>query len=496
LLDRATRTPVAALAAVPLLAGPAVLAFFSGAYFPTAQTWAGLIAWGVFAIAALLAPRPLPRSLPGRLSVATLLALAAWTLLSTLWAPSVGPAYHAGQLVALYLGVLLATTVLTQIRPVAKAVEPALLTGIVAVVGYGLSERLLPGVLHFARSVSAQGRLEQPLTYWNAMGELAALGVVLAVRAASDTARPTALRLEGVATAALLGTGLYLSFSRGALFASLAGLLTLAVADPRAAAWRGGAVALAAAVLAAVAVAPFRSVTGLTGGLATREIQGATVLGLLVAITVTALLAYVLLARRARTDTRIGLPRRAPWIAAVVICAGLAIAIIAGAKERSTGTLGTGATRLVTLQSNRYAYWRVALTAFGDEPLRGVGAGGWSVYWLRLRPFGEYATDAHSLELQTLAELGIVGALLLLAWFVATGATALGAYRSDRAAATGPLAVLVTYLAHSPLDWDWQMPALTLVAIVLAGLVLALADRPEAPPRLPIEPPRSVAPPA
>ena len=49
-------------------------------------------------------------------------------------------------------------------------VEPALAAGTVVVIGYGLSARLLPGLLHFARSVSAQGRLEQPLTYWNAMG--------------------------------------------------------------------------------------------------------------------------------------------------------------------------------------------------------------------------------------------------------------------------------------------------------------------------------------
>ena len=55
--------------------------------------------------------------------------------------------------------------------------------GSLIVIGYGISERLLPGLLHFARSVSAEGRLEQPLTYWNAMGELAAIGFVL-VRAA------------------------------------------------------------------------------------------------------------------------------------------------------------------------------------------------------------------------------------------------------------------------------------------------------------------------
>jgi hypothetical protein len=31
----------------------------------------------------------------------------------------------------------------------------------------------------------------------------------------------------------------------------------------------------------------------------------------------------------------------------------------------------------------------------------------------------------------------------------------------------------VAYAAHAPLDWDWQMPAVTLVALVLAGLIVS-----------------------
>jgi hypothetical protein len=42
--------------------------------------------------------------------------------------------------------------------------------------------------------------------------------------------------------------------------------------------------------------------------------------------------------------------------------------------------------------------------------------------------------------------------------------------------ASGPIAGCVVYLTHAPLDWDWQMPAVTLVAIALAGALLALAS--------------------
>ena len=156
--------------------------------------------------------------------------------------------------------------------------------------------------------------------------------------------------------------------------------------------------------------------------------------------------------------------------------AALVLAVVVGAKERSTHPLAVGASRYETLQSNRYAYWRVALRAFKDEPIRGIGAGGWAVYWLRDRRINEFAHDAHSLPVQTAAELGVVG-LALLAMFLAGIAIAgRDAMRATPPAAAGPLAAFITYIAHAPLDWDWQMPALTLIAMILGGALIALAE--------------------
>jgi hypothetical protein len=475
-----------------LLAGPTALAFFSGGYFDGPRAWAGLLAWLAVVVGVLAGAPLLPRYRGSRLALAGLAGLAAWTLLSMLWAPVVGNAYHAGQIAMLYLGTLLAATMLLRGEATQRLVEPALAAGALIVIGYGLSERLLPGVLHFARSVSAEGRLEQPLTYWNAVGELAALGFVLSARVAGDAVRPAGLRAAAAAACAPLGMGLYISFSRGALFAAVAGMISLVLLAPRREQLTAAALAIGAGALAAVAAAPWHGVTGLAGSLATRERQGAITLALLVVIALAAAGIGLLLARRDWATGAISLPRGVPWIAGALICAGLAIAIVLGSKETSAASqpLPGGATRLVTLQSNRYDYWGVALRAFAHSPVHGVGAGGWSVYWLRWRTVNEYAQDAHSLELQTLAELGVVGAALLLACFgglalaarraldspltgaggagpVAVGAVAVGA---------GPVAALVTYLAHSPLDWDWQMPAVTLVAVVLAGWVLATAE--------------------
>jgi O-antigen ligase len=471
------RRSVLYAACAVLLTGPTALAFFSGGFFDTSRVWAGLVTWGLVAVAMLAGGRPLPRRRAGRLAIGGLVGLALWTLVSITWAPIAGSAYDAGQLVMLYAGALIAAVALLRSGPVQRAVEPGLAAGTLLVTGYGISGRLLPGLLHFARSITAQGRLEQPLTYWNAMGELAALGFVLATRLAGDASRPRAMRAAAAAACAPLGLGVYLSVSRGALFACGAGLVALVILAPARAQLHAMLLALAAGATASIATAPFAGVTSLAGSLTTRERQGAIVFVLLAAITAATGLAGLVLARRDRAE-QLTLPRRSSLIALGVVCVGFALAVLLGSKESSTQPLAAGAARYETLQSNRYAYWRVALKAFAVEPLHGVGAGGWAVYWLHYRTVDEGAQDAHSLELQTLAELGLVGAALLLAFL---GGVAVAARTADRIAlgmaAAGPAAACVTYVAHSPLDWDWEMPAVTLIAIVLAGLLLALADR-------------------
>jgi O-antigen ligase len=300
--------------------------------------------------------------------------------------------------------------------------------------------------------------------------------LVLATRLAGDESRREAVRTFAAATTAPLGMGLYLSFSRGSLFACAAGLVALVVLVPRRQQLAAVATSVLAVALAAVAVSGLHGVTSLAGSAARRERQGAIALALLVLVAGGAGLAQSLLARRVRA-LGVRLPRPAPLLATAAICCGLALAIVLGAKERAGTPLSSGSTRLVTLHSNRYAYWRVAVRAFRAHPIRGVGAGGWAVYWLRYRPFNDFAQDAHSLPLQTLAELGIVGLALLAVFLAGIGLAAREAYAAAPAATAGPAAGLVVWVAHAPLDWDWQMPAVTLVAIVLAGMLAAIAQR-------------------
>jgi hypothetical protein len=63
---------------------------------------------------------------------------------------------------------------------------------------------------------------------------------------------------------------------------------------------------------------------------------------------------------------------------------------------------------------------------------------------------------------------------------------ALRARRRDPALTAGAIAALAAWAVHAGVDWDWEMPALTLVAVLLAGMLLAAAeDEPRAPPPVP-----------
>jgi len=194
-----------------------VLAFFAGGYFDGPRAVAGAVAWAVVLMLAVAGPVPLPRSTPGRLAVIGLAALIAWSVASFAWAPLAGLVSDSVQRLLLYLAALLAAVGLLRDRRATAIVEPALALGCVAVIGYGLSERLFPSLIDLHGSFIAGGRLEQPLTYWNAEGLLAAIGLILCVRISGQDVRPPRLRVAAAAACPLLGTGVYLSYSRGAL---------------------------------------------------------------------------------------------------------------------------------------------------------------------------------------------------------------------------------------------------------------------------------------
>ena len=466
-----------ATATAVLLAGPFVLAFFSGGFFDRPRLTAALVAWLLVGVAALVSPVPLPRALPGRLALGSLALLCALTALSLEWGPLAQDVVDDTGRLLLYLGVLVAAVALLRGARARAALEPVLAGGALVVVLYGLSERFLPGVIELARSTTAAGRLEQPLTYWNAMGGMAALGIVLATRVAGDPERSPVLRAAAAAAAVPLGLGVYMSFSRGALLSACLGLLALCVLAPalRAQA-RACLVAAAAAGLAAGAAAALPATRTLEGG--GRTAQGAV---LLAAVLLLAAGSAALAARAPAGPERprTGLLVRRPGLAIAGVIAAIVVAVAAGAAlERAPepGPFGATSARFASAETTRYGYWGVALDAFADHPLRGVGSGGFAVEWLRERDAPERAHDAHSLYIETAAELGVAG-LLALAGLIAAIVLAAGRlHRRAPGLATGPAAAFAAWALHAGLDWTWEMPALTLVALLLAGALLAWSE--------------------
>jgi O-antigen ligase len=131
--------------------------------------------------------------------------------------------------------------------------------------------------------------------------------------------------------------------------------------------------------------------------------------------------------------------------------------------------------RFVT--ENRWRYWEVAWADFRDRPWLGSGAGTFGDYWLLHRSTEAFSRTAHSFYLQSLAELGPVGLVLVVIAFACP--LVVLARRRDPLVATAA-AGYVAYAFHTGIDWDWQMPAVTLAGVFCAGALLA-GTRPAVP---------------
>jgi hypothetical protein len=124
---------------------------------------------------------------------------------------------------------------------------------------------------------------------------------------------------------------------------------------------------------------------------------------------------------------------------------------------------------------DRPTYWRVAIGEFAERPALGSGAGTFSQAWLEARPEETSVRDAHSIVVEAAAELGAVGLVLVAALLGAPLAWAARArrHRQLAPAAGGAYAAFAT---HACVDWDWELPAVTLAALFCAVALGALAD--------------------
>ena len=138
------------------------------------------------------------------------------------------------------------------------------------------------------------------------------------------------------------------------------------------------------------------------------------------------------------------------------------------------GTLvATVAFRAKDLLGPRVEYWTVALSQWQENMSLGSGAGTFALFWLQ-EGSPSAVLDAHSLYVETLAELGPLGLVLLGVTLAVPIVAAVGA-RNDPLVA-GAAAAYVAFLVHAGLDWDWEMPAVTLVGL-LCGIGVLVSTR-------------------
>ena len=157
------------------------------------------------------------------------------------------------------------------------------------------------------------------------------------------------------------------------------------------------------------------------------------------------------------------IPRRVAFASAVVAAVAAVLLAQPLASRFAAPAPDEGdARRLLDVTGNgRAELWRFAADAWRDAPVLGQGAGTYARSAISATGDLSLPANAHSLYLETLAELGIVGLALLLAFVALTLARA----RAGPAAA----AVFVAWAIQAAVDWDWQLPAATLPAVLAAG---------------------------
>jgi tetratricopeptide (TPR) repeat protein len=461
--------------------------FASGYYDSSIWAPAGLGLLIVLTAALIAGPVRLPRR--AIVAPAALAVLALLSLMSALWTDSIEQAVVEGNRWLVYAAALGLLVLLLRSDRGAVLAFGAFVAGALAVAGW-----VLAGMLGEDETLFLGGRLHEPLGYINGQASFFVLAfwpcLALAERRGGAAAAKDAAPLAGLGLAgATLFAGLaVLGQSRGAVLAAALSLALVFALLP------GRLRRVVALLVSAACLAPAMPalLDVYRGGTAPDELRSAAGALLLAALAAGAIWAALVAFEQRAGASGLRL-RRA--VAAGVACLALVAAAFGVASADRIGTFldtqytafvtlgGTQgeptASRLATGAGNRYDYWRIAVDTWQAHPIAGVGAGGYDKPYFAQRRTSEDIRQPHSLPLQVLAELGIVGGVLFAAALVLIVA---GTWRRIRDGGRAPvvvagLGVVVAWLVHTSVDWMHLLPGLTGVALLGAAVLLRPADR-------------------
>jgi hypothetical protein len=480
----------ASVVLLPLVAIASV-ASANGGYFATSFGWTALIfAWVAVIALVLVAPR---WGMFDRVWLVAATALCVYTFVSAAWAGSADVAVQGGERALVYVTGIAGALIILRRGDFTRWLG-GLVLGAAVVCVYSLATRLYP--THFGGFNTSDYRLFVPVGYWNALGIFAGIALLLGFGSAAF-GRIAWLRVATAVAMVVLAPTMYFTFSRGALFAVAFGVAAMFVLSPARLRLAAATVVLGTTPLVAVLLASHaRGLTHQSAPLAEASHDGRHLALELVSLAVVqalVALGYLFVSSRIQVPQ---LSRRVFGAAiAIVIVVGLAGTVEKYGAPRtmarhayhsffgvppSSGTNLNG--RLLSLSNNgRTVLWDAAWREFLAHPIVGSGEGGFARWWLAHRTTTYFVTDTHNLYLQTLGELGAVG-FALLALFL--GVPLVAALRARRHPLVAPaFGAYVAFLIHAAGDWDWQMPAVTLLALFAGAMIVAAARRVEPAPR-------------
>ena len=325
-------------------------------------------------------------------------------------------------------------------------------------------------------------RLSFPLGYWNGLGIEVALAYPLLL--AIMTSRRS--RVASVAAALplpIIAAVMYLTSSRGAFVAAAVAVVAYIVLTPRR--WAAAAATVVAGAAGAFAVAALVHKKALVNGQVKTALgvhqghRAALLIGIACVVTALVWLGLAELGRRVPT------PPRAVGVAVAIAVVGLIlVAIVAShpvAKfdefKNNAAISGSGTFTqnhlLGSSGSGRWQFWSAAVSEFRAHPLNGGGAGSWQAWWLQHGSLPVQSEFAHSLYLESLGELGIVGLLLIGG---AVLVAAVGAVRSALTLQSGEIAAAaacgLAFFAAAAYDWVWQLAGIAIVGVGMLGFAL------------------------
>ena len=132
--------------------------------------------------------------------------------------------------------------------------------------------------------------------------------------------------------------------------------------------------------------------------------------------------------------------------------------------------------------SERYLVWKSAVEASSSERLTVIGPGTFEYWWTQQGGGSQFVRNAHSIYLESLAEMGPVGlipVLALILWpFGIAVVLALGGgseIRRGLSAAAG----MAAFAVAAGIDWAWELTVLPVLFFVLAVGVGDAISRPD-----------------